>query len=135
MTNYGKYVGICMYWTVWPEESPNVYKSSPKMISQEKWKILTHLQNLPKNVGDFGKLIVAKGFKKLPKVQKIAKSGHTGTEAVESKLVKLGDQLSVFKLPTYLRTFWAILKIFWKNGLLFIPTSGHTASCTNTNNA
>ena len=26
-----------------------------------------------------GKLIVAKGFKKLPKVQKIAKSGHTAT--------------------------------------------------------
>ena len=33
---------------------------------------------MPKNVGDLGKLIVAKGFKKLPKVQKIAKSGHTG---------------------------------------------------------
>ena len=48
------------------------------MISQEKWKILSHLQNLPKNVGDLGKLIVAKGFKKLPKVQKIAQSGHTG---------------------------------------------------------
>ena len=30
-----------------------------------------------KNVGDLGKLIVAKGFKKLPKVQKIAQSGHT----------------------------------------------------------
>ena len=30
--------------------------------------ILTPLQNLPKNVGDLGKLIVAKGFKKLPKV-------------------------------------------------------------------
>ena len=29
------------------------------------------------NVGDLGKLIVAKGFKKLPKVQKIATSGHT----------------------------------------------------------
>ena len=29
-------------------------------------------------LGDLGKLIVAKGFKKLPKVQKIAKSGHTG---------------------------------------------------------
>ena len=29
-------------------------------------------------LGDFGKLIVAKGFKMLPKVQKIAKSGHTG---------------------------------------------------------
>ena len=36
---------------------------------------------LPKNVGDLGKLIVAKAFKKLPKVQKIAKSGHTGWEA------------------------------------------------------
>ena len=28
-------------------------------------------------LGDLGKLIVAKGFKKLPKVQKIARSGHT----------------------------------------------------------
>ena len=27
--------------------------------------------------GDFGKLIVAKGLKKLPNVQKIAQSGHT----------------------------------------------------------
>ena len=35
------------------------------------------LQKLPKNVGDLGKLIVAKGFKKSPKVQKIANSGHT----------------------------------------------------------
>ena len=49
------------------------------MISQEKWKILTPLQKLPKNVGDLGKLIVAKGFKKLPKVQKIAQSGHTAS--------------------------------------------------------
>ena len=38
---------------------------------------MTPLQKLPKNVRDFGKLIVAKGFKKLPKVQKIAQSGHT----------------------------------------------------------
>ena len=30
-------------------------------------------------MGDLGKLIVAKGFKKLPKVQKIAQSGHTAT--------------------------------------------------------
>ena len=28
-------------------------------------------------LGDLGKLIVAKGLKKLPKVQKIARSGHT----------------------------------------------------------
>ena len=34
---------------------------------------------MPKNVRDLGKLIVAKGFKKLPKVQKIAKSGHTAS--------------------------------------------------------
>ena len=34
------------------------------MISQENWSILTPLQKLPKNVGDFGKR-----FKKLLKVQ------------------------------------------------------------------
>ena len=28
-------------------------------------------------MGDLAKLIVAKGFKKLPKMRKIAKSGHT----------------------------------------------------------
>ena len=39
------------------------------MISLEKWKVLTPLQKLPKNVGDLGKLIFAKGFEKLPKVQ------------------------------------------------------------------
>ena len=36
------------------------------MISKEKLKMLTPLQKLPKNVGDLGKLIVAKGFEKLP---------------------------------------------------------------------
>ena len=40
------------------------------MISLEKWYILIPLQKLPKNVRDLGKLIVAKGLKKLPKVQK-----------------------------------------------------------------
>ena len=34
------------------------------MISQEKLKILTPLLKLPKNLGDLGKLIVAKGFEK-----------------------------------------------------------------------
>ena len=33
---------------------------------------------MPKNVLDLGKFIVAKGSKKLPKVQQIAQSGHTG---------------------------------------------------------
>ena len=39
------------------------------MISLEKWLILSPLQKLHKNVGDKGKIIVAKGFQKLPKVQ------------------------------------------------------------------
>ena len=37
---------------------------------------------MPKNVGDLDKLIVAKGFKKLPKVQYIAQSGHTGLRPI-----------------------------------------------------
>jgi len=36
------------------------------MISLESFKILTPLQKLPKNVGDLGKLFVAKGFENLP---------------------------------------------------------------------
>ena len=39
--------------------------------------ILTPLQKLPNNVGNLGKIIVATGFKWLPKVQKITQSGHT----------------------------------------------------------
>ena len=39
------------------------------MISLEKCQILTPLQKLPKNVGYLGKLIAAKGFKKLPRVK------------------------------------------------------------------
>ena len=39
------------------------------MMALEKLKILTHLQKLPKNVGDLGKLFAAKGFEKLRKVQ------------------------------------------------------------------
>ena len=39
---------------------------------------MTPKQKLPKNVRDLGKLFVAKGFKNVPKVQKIAQSGHTG---------------------------------------------------------
>ena len=41
------------------------------MISLEKIKILTPLQKLPKNVGDLGRLIVARGFEKLPKSNKL----------------------------------------------------------------
>ena len=43
--------------------------------------ILTPLQKLPKKGEDWGKLIAAKGFKRLPKVQNIAQSGQTDWEA------------------------------------------------------
>ena len=62
---------------VWPDKNRPMSLSCPKMISQEKWMILTPLQKLPNNVGDLGKLIVATGFEWIPKVQKIAQSGHT----------------------------------------------------------
>ena len=39
------------------------------MISLEKWKILPPLPKLPKYVGDLGEIIVATGFKNLPKLQ------------------------------------------------------------------
>ena len=51
------------------KKSPNVYKSCPNIISLVKLQILTPLQKLPKNVRDLDKLIVAKDFEKLPKVQ------------------------------------------------------------------
>ena len=40
------------------------------MISLEKLKKLTSLQKLSKNVGDLGKLIVAKALKSCPKSNK-----------------------------------------------------------------
>ena len=62
---------VCASYTssVTREKSPNLHKSCPKMISLEKLKILVPTQKLPKTVEDLGKLIVAKGFEKLPKVQ------------------------------------------------------------------
>ena len=52
------------------KKSPNVYKSCPNTISLEKWLILTPLHKFPKNVGDLGKLIVAKDLKSCPKCKK-----------------------------------------------------------------
>ena len=43
-----------------------------------KIKDFDTFKKLPKNVGDFGKLFVAKGFEKFPKVQLITQSDHTG---------------------------------------------------------
>ena len=48
--------------------------------------ILTSLQKLSSNVGDLGKIIVATSFEWLPKVQKIAQSGHTAANTVPNLL-------------------------------------------------
>ena len=48
------------------------------------------LQKLPKNVGDLGILIIAKGFKKLHKKQKIAQSGHTSCQITSPFNNKMG---------------------------------------------
>ena len=52
------------------------------MVSLWKWIILTPLLKLPKNGEDWGKLIVAKGIKKLAKIQNIAQSGHTANHII-----------------------------------------------------
>ena len=48
--------------------------------------ILTPILKLPRNREDWDKLIVAKGFKNLPKIQNIAQSGH----AVPVTIFKFG---------------------------------------------
>ena len=55
--------------SVTSKKLPNACKSCPKMTSLEKLKILTPLQEFPKNVGDLGKLIVATSLENFPKVQ------------------------------------------------------------------
>ena len=52
---------------VWPVKSRQMSIKVPK--NDFTWKILKPLQKSPNNVGDLGKLIVAIGFEKLPKVQ------------------------------------------------------------------
>ena len=52
------------------KKSPNVYKRRLKMISLEKWWILTPLQNFPKNVGDLENLL-PKALKSCPKSNKL----------------------------------------------------------------
>ena len=54
--------------------------------------ILTPLQKFTKNVGDLVKIIVAKCFEWLPKVQKIAQSCHTEGVAPLSR-TKRGEPL------------------------------------------
>ena len=43
--------------SVTSKKLPNVYKSCPKMFFLETFQIQSHLQKMPKNVGDLGKVI------------------------------------------------------------------------------
>ena len=54
---------------VWPEKIAKCLQKLPKNDFTRKMIDLTPFQKLPKNVRDLDKLIVAKGFKKLTKVQ------------------------------------------------------------------
>ena len=72
------------------------------MISKEKWYILTRPQKFLRNVRDLDKLIVAKGFKKLPKVQKIARSGHTGYQSTNSSSL-VDVKVLIFRFGVYKR--------------------------------
>ena len=61
---------ICLMISVASKKSPNLYKSCPKMISLEKIKDFDTFTKIGLRMwGDLGKIIVAKGFKKLLKVQ------------------------------------------------------------------
>ena len=66
------------------------------MISQEKWMILTSLQKLPNNLGDLGKIIIATGFERLPKVQIIAQTGHTAANFSTDLRSEFKSCLSLF---------------------------------------
>ena len=66
---------------------------------------MTPLQKLPKNVGDLGKFIVAKGFEKLPEVQEITKSGHTAHRVQMAEcLLRPTDLCSLISGLSYDRT-------------------------------
>jgi len=68
---------------------------------------------LPKTVGDFGQLIVAKGFKKLPKEQKIGQSGHTGCMQLRLRLqtFKKGGKNDSTKHSTNFTDDWKVKKL------------------------
>ena len=61
---------------------------------------MTPLQKLRKNGEDWGKLIGAKGFKKLPKVQNIDQSGHTGS-LTQARDTKKSDTLPTMRKSTF----------------------------------
>ena len=81
--------------------------------------ILTPLKKLPKNGEDCGKLIVAKGFKRLPKVQNIAQSGHIESESQCCYSIYYVDILS-FIYTRLMQT--KDIKALWDRSYVFFVT-------------
>ena len=79
--------------------------------------ILTPLQKLPNNVGDLGKMIVAIGFEWLPKVEKIAQSGHTDPFPLfKGDVVKIGPTLNICLKNFFFVVIWQNFRCrFWDN--------------------
>ena len=73
--------------------------------------ILTPLQKLPNNVGDLGKIIVAASFECLPKVQKIATSGHTAVWLNNSVIALVLKKFQVEPTATPTERFFQNLMI------------------------
>ena len=94
------------------------------MISLENDRFLTPLQKLHKNVGDLGKLIAAKGFKKLPKVQQMAQSSHTGLTSTHPttylSLLLLLELVVTDAENIFSRNFVAIFHEFWRQQHSFL---------------
>ena len=59
---------------------------------------MTPLQKLPNNVGNVGKIIVATDFEWLPKVQKIALSGHTGCKIIYFTVSSDNQQKQIYMI-------------------------------------
>ena len=55
----------------------DTFKEVHRNYFNRKMKDFDTFKKLPKNVCNLGKIIVATGFEKLPKVQLIAQFGHT----------------------------------------------------------
>ena len=72
---------------------------------------------MPKNVGDLVKFIVAKGFKRLPKVQKIAQSGHTDRRSAIQSYFSSLYEASLTMPPQYLVYLGLISFYCMVNGL------------------
>ena len=80
-----KLLSVFCFWSsrlnsVTNKKSPNVYKKWPNNDFTGKMKAYNTFKMALK-CGDLGKIIVATGLEKLPKVQLITQSGHTDQES------------------------------------------------------